>query len=391
MATGKMGFEQFMDAAGDRIKDYLPEAYQDADVILSETRKLNASYMSMQVKKPDQTVVASVNLNAFYEDYRHGVDMEAILREMAKQAQMQPSIDVSWLGDYQQVKDKLFIRVCEAEENRDFLNQVPHRETDGLAVTYHIRMQSDLPGAASVTVTNDMLKRLGVSQARLDADAVENAQRILPPVVMDLNAMMQKMMKDEYGDSIDADMMNMMVGEPQPQAGPGLTVLTNSQNTLGAAAMFYPGLLQDTAEKMQADLFVLPSSVHEVLLMQDDGNTDYRDLEVMVQGINATEVAPTDRLSDHVYHYDVKDQVLERADSFERRMREKEAMKEAAKDALTSPFRRDNAGRDSLKAEKNERQTGRRSVLARLNQKKEEVNAQPKRHAVQKSKDHGLE
>lgn len=75
----------------------------------------------------------------------------------------------------------------------------------------------------------------------------------------------------------------------------------------------------------QGDFFILPSSTHETLVIPDNGTFDYRVLEDMVQTINENEVAPEERLSDHVYHYDVKDRVFERADKFEERQKEKTA------------------------------------------------------------------
>lgn len=290
--------------------------------------------------------------------------------------------------DYGQVKDKLFIRVCDMQENQDYLNQIPHRDVDGLAVTYHIKAPAETVNFASVTVTNDMLKQFGIPKEKLDADAVRNSQEIFPPALKDMNTMMRGLLGDEFGEIPDADMMGLMGGVPQD--GPELYVLTNEENMFGAASMCYPGILQEAAGKIKSDLFVLPSSLHEVLLTPDNGNLDYHALESMVQEINETVVAPGDRLSDHVYHYDAKDQVLERAETFARRMEEKEAEKEAARNEAASPSHKENVKKGEPAQEKDGRQPGRQSVLARLNQKKEEVDAQPKKRAPQRQKDMGV-
>lgn len=83
--------------------------------------------------------------------------------------------------------------------------------------------------------------------------------------------------------------------------------------------------MDQIGEGFQGDFFILPSSTHETLVIPDNGAFDYRVLEDMVQTINENEVAPEERLSDHVYHYDVKDRVFERADKFEERQKEKTA------------------------------------------------------------------
>ena len=71
-----------------------------------------------------------------------------------------------------------------------------------------------------------------------------------------------------------------------------------------AAVMFYPDFMDQVAKELGGDIFILPSSVHEVLILPDDGNMNAQELKEMVTSINASEVAPEDRLTDNVYHYD---------------------------------------------------------------------------------------
>lgn len=102
-------------------------------------------------------------------------------------------------------------------------------------------------------------------------------------------------------------------------------IITNQQTLDGASAIFYPEVMDQIGEGFQGNFFILPSSIHETIVVPDNGEFDYRVLQDMVQTINASEVSPEERLSDHVYHYDVKDRVFERADKFEERQKEKEA------------------------------------------------------------------
>ena len=162
-------------------------------------------------------------------------------------------------------------------------------------------------------------------------------------------------------------------------------VLTNTQGMHGAGALFYPDQLETIAQQMGTDFFVLPSSVHEVLILPDDGSQDLDSLQFMVREINRTEVAPEDRLSDFVYHYDAQDHVLERAETFAERMAQKE--QEAEKAVLQEPGKtaepREAKMEDAREPEpeKKEHAAGkeRKSVLGRLNEKKEQVKGQPKK------------
>lgn len=88
-----------------------------------------------------------------------------------------------------------------------------------------------------------------------------------------------------------------------------------------------PGIIKDfmdqAAEKIGGDFFILPSSIHEILLVPDDGQKGADELKAMVMDVNATQVSPEERLSDNVYHYDSKEHIFELAEKFEARQQEK--------------------------------------------------------------------
>lgn len=150
---------------------------------------------------------------------------------------------------------------------------------------------------------------------------------VRPIHVMVMGSMIEQLMgmgpetilKDESVQSI-AEVISNGMGSENP-----MFIVTNSQTVGGAGVIFYPEVMDQIGEGFQGNFFILPSSTHETLVIPDNGAFDYRVLEDMVQTINENEVAPEERLSDHVYHYDVKDRVFERADKFEARQKEKAA------------------------------------------------------------------
>ena len=137
-------------------------------------------------------------------------------------------------------------------------------------------------------------------------------------------------------------------------------VLSNADKLNGAAALLDAKTMEDISEKLGGDFVVLPSSIHEVLLVKDDGNASLPELKNMVEEVNATQVAPEEKLTDSVYHYDSKEHVFELAEKFEARQKAKEA---------------------DISSEKEEKT----SVLGELKAKKDEVAKQPKKDAVEKA------
>ena len=112
--------------------------------------------------------------------------------------------------------------------------------------------------------------------------------------------------------------------EEMPHAEIPMVVVTNEDRVNGVATMFYPGVMDEIGEKLGSNFFVLPSSLHETIVVPNDGNMEYKALLAMVTEINATQVDTQDKLTDQVYHYDVTDKVFEKASRYEDRKQEKD-------------------------------------------------------------------
>lgn len=108
-----------------------------------------------------------------------------------------------------------------------------------------------------------------------------------------------------------------------PDVPDTMFVLTNDTKVNGAAAILNDDTRQEIADKV-GDFYVLPSSIHETLIIPKDAGMELRDLEQMVQEVNQTQVAPQERLLDHVYEYDAKEHELFRSDRAGERAKQKE-------------------------------------------------------------------
>ena len=313
-----MSFEEFTERVKSSIKEYLPTEYENAEINVGESRKINSHYHSLTVAKEGQNVSPSVNLDQMYAEYQKTGELGPVLQEIAEIATIEPDgMNLHKLDSYEQAKDSLFIRVSNAETNKEFLADVPHETVGDLAVTYHVMMGIDNGEVGSTTITNALMEKFGITEAQLKADAIENSSKILSPSLESMNNVMARLL----------GMNNPVVGSvPFEQAvqdfnfrEEGMFVLTNTTAVNGAAVMFYPEVMEQLGNHAGVDLFVIPSSTHEVILVPDDGAMHRADLEKMIKEINANEVDPKDRLSDSLYHYDSKDHKLERAVDFEER------------------------------------------------------------------------
>lgn len=331
-----MNFEQFVEDVKAEIKHYLPEEFQDAQIDILQHNKLNESYLGMTVRKDDQTIAPTVNLEHYYEMFQaFDENLDIVMQQVADLVTLKPiHLDLSLFTNYEVAKEHLFIRVSDAERNGEILTGLPHRRVENLAITYHIVAEIGEEGIGSTPVTNRMLNGFGITEEQLHQDALDNSPKIFPAKVETMSSMMDKMMREDMRragmteEEIDLYFENMGLNDPNP-----LTVVTNEHQTNGAAVLFYPGQMEKLGETVNGDFFILPSSTHEVLILPDDGGVTYQELKAMVMEINSTQVSPEDRLADEVYHYDTKDRVFEKAGSFEERQKAKEQDIGTKKDA----------------------------------------------------------
>ncbi len=303
-----MDYNEFLFRAQEDLAAAMPEK-----VITRETvNKLQGvSYEGLAVRQEGTSVAVMLNMEAMFARMEGGADYRQVLSDMLNIVDNN-SVDISqkemdFISDYNQIRNRLTVDLVGQDLNRDRLKDIPHFDMADLSVVYRIDLTDEMErmdGRTSVLVTNQLLERYGVSPEQLHQDAVENASRQEPAVVRSMGMVLAGM-----------DAMPPLKEEDIPP----LLVATNPSMTFGASVVAYPGFMEKAAEQFQGNFFILPSSVHEVLLLKDDGKADYRDLEAMVYQINRTEVEPQERLSDHVYHYDSREKVFELAEKYEAR------------------------------------------------------------------------
>lgn len=350
-----MNYEEFKNEFVDTVKESLYERGNDVDIKINMVEKMNESYEAMTVTPEGSNIGMNMNLEVFAEAYEGGVPFDEIVDQVVHKIEdhlaNMPTFDVQSLTDYEQMKDKLSMEVVATDRNAELLAKVPHQEMEDMAVVYRFVMESDDTGRASILITNDLLDKMGVTPEQLHVDAMENAPEIRPVVIKGMSEVMIEMMGPDAAEMFGMDEM------PQNEM---MYVATVPDKISGAGVIAYQNFMDEAAERLGGDFFILPSSLHEVLLVRDDGEVNYRDLKAMVEEVNATQVSPEEKLTDNVYHYDSKEHVFELAEKFEARQKEKEA---------------------DISSEKEDKA----SVLGDLKTKKDEVAKQPKKEAVEKA------
>ena len=295
-----MDYEIFKEVVKESFLSYMPKGYQDMEVRVTPVDKVNRKLdgISLLAQNENTMISPTLYINDMYEKYSKTGDLQATLREAAeamdealREAEI-PPLDIST------AKDNIIFQLVNTMQNEDLLKKLPHRDFQDLSIIYRWVVGVEQQGISSVVINNHVAESLGMGEEELFKAAAENTRRILPPVVQSMNEVMRDMF---VADGMPKELADLMIGEQEPEMT--MWVISNERKIEGAASMLYEDKLHSLAEKVGTDLYILPSSVHEVIAVSVEMG-EPEELAQMVAEINMDQVDLSERLSNQVYHYD---------------------------------------------------------------------------------------
>lgn len=296
-----MNYEIFKEVVAEKFMDYMPEQYQGMRLRVEPVNKVNKVLdgITLVGRGAGRNVSPTLYINHMYEHYLETENLQEVLQSAARRMDMafkeMPEVgDVNLEG----AKDNIVFQVINTLQNEDMLRDMPHREFQDLSIIYRWVVKVDENGIQSSAIRNNLAEQLGMNEEQLFKCAVENTRRIFPPTVKSMNDVIREMF---ISDGMPAEVADMMIGEmPEDKM---MWVISNDRGINGAGSMLYEDNLHKLAMKLETDLYILPSSVHECIAVSTNVGDPY-ELAEMVSEINMGQVALEDRLSNQVYHYD---------------------------------------------------------------------------------------
>ena len=247
---------------------------------------------------------ACIYLNSYYKGYCDGritLDWvtEDVYRKLMEHSGDLDGVDMRVLWDWEAAKGRIHAKLINRKMNQELLKRVPYREFLDLAVIYYVTvggLSEGVNGAFTVSKKNmevwrkdeNALYQMAVSNMRLDGK----------PVFEDMEKIIRSIMPEEIPD--------LAVGIPKFRS----YVLTNPEKVFGAVELLDGSTLKGIGDELGGDFIVLPSSLHESIIIPADGSVSYQELADIVTDINRNMVSIMERLSDHVYLYEREKGVL---------------------------------------------------------------------------------
>lgn len=242
----------------------------------------------------------AIYLEDFYERVKEGESINAVVQELLDFYEGVKG-DIPWdcemFRTFEQIRDKIVLRLINTEENAQLLKEIPSVSVLDLSLVFCVLLGKNEKETASMQIRNEHMKNWGVKVETLYKEAVNNAGKLLPAEFFTMKHAIEEMLETEAGRK--ENLLNHK-GKDNKDT---MYILTNPIRSFGAACMMYPHVLEMIGEMLKEDFFILPSSVHEVIIVPETEGLEDDVMNDMVAEINETQVAPVEVLSNHTYFY----------------------------------------------------------------------------------------
>ena len=285
---GKMNFDAFVEKIVDLVRRNMGKAYEIR--VTKVTKNNDVELTGIVVAAKADKISPTVYLEGLYEEYLEGTVIETLadkIVDVCKGHMQDVKLDMDFFRDFTQVKDKIFYKLINFDKNRKLLEEVPYFRWHDLAGVFYYAMEEEILGRASITIHCQHMTMWGQDVDSLYRTAKQNMKEGMPELLISMPELFSQMTGIVVHRNEEVPMY----------------VLTNQEKLYGAAALLYSEQLKNLAEQMDCDLLILPSSIHEVLLIPDDHQKGYDFYMKMVDEVNRTQVEPEEVLSYKLYRY----------------------------------------------------------------------------------------
>jgi len=220
---------------------------------------------------------------------------EAYREEVNRNSHLLSQIQFTW----EEFRRNVFMRLVNREKNMELLENVPHQEFLDLALVYYYSVSISGNVMGTLVITKEHLELLNITEEELHRTAKSNCERFQPVKIRCMEDLLY-----DLGRKLGVEVCEAR------ECHPFLFVMTNTKGMFGAASLVFNEELEYFAKRIRSSYYILPSSVHEVILVPECKEFSREYFKSMVREINATQVEATEVLSDNIYYYDVETREL---------------------------------------------------------------------------------
>lgn len=291
-----MNFDQFIKSLICKVQLYIGNEYE---IIEKRVTKNNGVVLTGLMAKSDGTnIYPTLYVDSMYEPDMKHEDVEYVAMKLAKSlrnAEVDREYSLDIFDNYEKARENIFFKLINAKQNKELLQDIPHRRVHDLAIVYFYLVEDEhFNGKGTILIKNEMTKAWSVTEDDLYSVALDNGRMKQPPCLLSMK-----------------DLLNEMAGNTIMVDDCSMYVLSNESKMYGASVILYEGYLKEIYDILGCNFYVLPSSIHEVILIPEREGISASGLLEMVTSVNSSEVSEEDILADSVYFYNSEKDILE--------------------------------------------------------------------------------
>ncbi len=282
------------------VEEHILSGWKEGAGVQTEViRKNNGRILcGLLIREDEKEIVPTIYLNPYYKRYQSGVPMDQILEDIRREyvvslAQMPEKIpDVR---SYEDIESRIVYRLVNYRRNEELLKGCPFIRLYDLALTFRWVSECGEDGISSALIRNEELELWNKSMKEILLTARQNTESMFPPVLFSMDDMIEDLMK-EYEMPC-----------PPAMTDGSMYILTNESKINGATVVLYEGLLCSIARQFGEGFYLVPSSIHEMILLPESAvSKPYGLTEILHDGNRNSEIVSQEEvLSDSVYYYDM--------------------------------------------------------------------------------------
>lgn len=294
-----MNYQQFIEEVERRVKEKIKGNETITVYIQTAVKNNGKERKGITVSEKGIHISPTIYLEEYFQQFQEGKPIEKIVEkilQLYEEVKCSHPCEESLLQNYEELKGKFACKLIHRGKNEKLLNDIPYVPWMDLAIVVFVLLEVSPYGTATVLVRKEHLEIWGLTEAQLFDEAKKNTPILLPYQFCP----MRKLLREICPYAVDE-------GEEEEES---LYVLSNKLRSFGAASMLYDGILEKVGQKLGENYYILPSSIHEVIVVPESKSPVKQDLEEMVREINETQVEEEEVLSDRVYYFSRKENRL---------------------------------------------------------------------------------
>lgn len=288
-----MTYDEFVKTMICKVQLYIGREFEVTEH--NVTKNNGVSYTGLMAKKDGVKACPTLYIDDFYDENMSEADVEYAAMKVSKslsKASLDEPFDIDRFTDFNYVKEKIGFKLISADKNSELLMDVPHRRVHNLAAVYYYIVNDPEEGlTATILIRNSHMKIWDVDEDELYGLAYENTRNLLGFKIFHISQILDELMPSLSKEVLDCEDIPMYI-------------ITNKFKHFGASCLLFEDIMEEMHTILGKNFYILPSSVHELIAIPGEEDTDPIKLKNTVRDVNITQVLPEEYLADSVYYYD---------------------------------------------------------------------------------------